>query len=276
MWKRDTSFKLALRNVNLTPLQQSILEQRYINILASMKRRCFLLSIYFNVSRFIVTVGSLIVPALLSIQYTGTTPGASSTSIEIYWATWVISLLVTTSNGVVNMFKIDKKYYFLHTTYEHLRSEGWQYLELSGKYSGFYSPEEKPTHENQFIFFCHSVEKIKMKQIEEEYYKLTESHAPATASPSTTVTNTNTSETEPQTKEKNLDSLIPPTPLKPILESLQNLPPELIKELLQKKSLVSIEEDAQQRHSETETKSPRATQGRMPVSIVLSETTDAE
>lgn len=278
MWKRDTSFKIALRNVNLTPLQQSILEQRYVNVLAGMKRRCFLLSIYFNVSRFIVTVGSLIVPALLSIQYTGTTPGASSASIEIYWATWVISLLVTTSNGVVNMFKIDKKYYFLHTTYEHLRSEGWQYLELSGKYSGFYSPNEKPTHENQFIFFCHSVEKIKMKQIEEEYYKLTESHTTATAAITTTVANTGSSEAEAAPKEKNLDSLIPPTPLKPILDTLQSLPPELIRELLQKKSLATIEEDAQQRQPETETKSPRAatTQGRVPVSIVLSETTNAE
>jgi hypothetical protein len=277
MWKRDTSFKIALRNVNLTPLQQSILEQRYINVLAGMKRRCFLLSVYFNVSRFIVTVGSLIVPALLSIQYTGTTPGANNASFEIYWATWVISLLVTTSNGVVNMFKIDKKYYFLHTTYEHLRSEGWQYLELSGKYSGFYSPHEKSTHENQFIFFCHSVEKIKMKQIEEEYYKLTESHTTATPSATTTLTNTGTSGPEPN-KDKNLDSLIPPTPLKPILDTLQNLPPELIRELLQKKSLATIEEDAQQRHSETETKSPRATtaQGRVPVSIVVSETTNAE
>jgi len=242
-----------------------------------MKRRCFLLSIYFNVSRFIVTVGSLIVPALLSIQYTGTTPGANNASFEIYWATWIISLLVTTSNGVVNMFKIDKKYYFLHTTYEHLRSEGWQYLELSGKYSGFYSPQEKSTHENQFIFFCHSVEKIKMKQIEEEYYKLTESHAPATAN-TNTVTSSGVPGTEPQNKDKNLDSLIPPTPLKPILDTLQSLPPELIRELLQKKSLATIEEDAQQRHSETETKSPRVqtTQGRVPVSVVVSETTNDE
>jgi hypothetical protein len=278
MWKRDTSFKLALRNVNLTPLQQSILEQRYINVLASMKRRCYLLSIYFNVSRFIVTVGSLIVPALLSIQYTGSSPGAGNTSIEIYWATWVISLLVTTSNGVVNMFKIDKKYYFLHTTYEHLRSEGWQYLELSGKYSGFYTPEEKSTHDNQFIFFCHSVEKIKMKQIEEEYYKLTESHTTAAPSVTTVVQNTCNSEAEAVPKEKNLDSLIPPTPLKPILDTLQSLPAELIRELLQKKSLTSIEENAQQRDTETETeiKSPKAAQGHLPMSIILSETTNAE
>lgn len=244
----------------------------------SMKRRCFLLSIYFNVSRFIVTVGSLIVPALLSIQYTGATPssqGVTNTSIEIYWATWIISLLVTTSNGVVSIFKIDKKYYFLHTTYEHLRSEGWQYLELSGKYSGFYTPTEKPTHENQFIFFCHSVEKIKMKQIEEEYYKLTEAHTPATTVSTGAATVTTTTETEAAPKEKNLDSLIPPTPLKPILDTIQSLPPELLRELLQKKSPSTVEDDAQQRGSEKENKSP-TTQGQMSMSIVVSETTATE
>lgn len=274
MWKKDTSFKIALRNVNLTPLQQSILEQRYIKVLQSMKRRCFLLSIYFNVSRFIVTVGSLIVPALLSIQYTGAYPisqGSDNSSFEIYWATWVVSLLVTMSNGIVNMFKIDKKYYFLHTTYEHLRSEGWQYLELSGKYSGFYTAKEKSTHENQFIFFCHSVEKIKMKQIEEEYYKLTESHTPAPTTINAT-SSTENSDTTITIKDKNLDSLIPPTPLKPILDTLQNLPPELIKELLQKKSFVSVEDVSQY---ETEIKSPKI-QGSVPMSINLSESTNAK
>jgi hypothetical protein len=272
MCTKDSSFSLALRNVNLTPLQQSILEQRYVNVVKAMKYRCRLLSVYFYLARFIVTVGSLIVPALLSIQYTGTSTesqGGQTISYQIYWTTWVISLLVTTSNGLVSMFKIDKKYYFLHTTYEHLRSEGWQYLELSGKYSGFYTPTEKPTHENQFIFFCHAVEKIKMKQVEEEYYKLTDSHTPATAAP--VKEKTNTSDTSITIKEKNLDSLIPPTPLKPILDTLQNLPPELLRELLQKKSSPKVE-DAEQKANKEESD----TQRRVPVSVVLQETTDAK
>ena len=34
------------------------------------------------------------------------------------------------------LVKIDKKYYFLNTTLERLRSEGWQYFSLTGRYSG--------------------------------------------------------------------------------------------------------------------------------------------
>ena len=156
MFKKDTSFQQALVNVNLTPLQRSILEKRFVELVNHFSYRCFLLSIFFHTSRSVITVGSLIVPALLSIQYTDAAPSTQATysmSYQIYWITWVISLLVTTFNGIQNIFKFEKKYYFLHTTVEQLKSEGWQFIELSGRYSGFYTPNEAPTHENQFVYF---------------------------------------------------------------------------------------------------------------------------
>jgi hypothetical protein len=54
-----------------------------------------------------------------------------------------------------------------------LHSEGWQYIGLSGRYS----PKDTiipPTHENQFLVFFHMAEKIKMRQVEEEYWKFTD------------------------------------------------------------------------------------------------------
>jgi hypothetical protein len=96
------------------------------------------------------------------------------------------------------LFKFDKRYYYLHTILEKLVSEGWQYVELTGRYSGFHTPGQLPTHENQFIYFCHSIEKIRMKQVEEEYYKLSDSQQNNT--PATTAT------------QDTKISLIPPTP----------------------------------------------------------------
>lgn len=223
-------FLETLDKVQLPPLQKSILEKRYIPMIRCLEKRCFRIAILFHIGRIIVTVGSLIVPALLSIQYTST--GEEPTSFmnpnamayQIYWTTWVLSLLVTTSNGILGLFKMDKKYYFLHTTLEQLRSEGWQYLQLSGRYSGFYIPGTKPSHENQFIYFCNAVEKIKMKQVQEEYYKLIDgnTHLPGGKPGEPT-----------ETKDKlSLDSLIPPTPLKPLLEQASKLHPELLKQLL--------------------------------------------
>ena len=109
------------------------------------------------------------------MQYTAS---LSAYQNDIYWLTWTLSLLVTTFNGVLVLFKVDKKYYYLHTAIERLRSEGWQYLALTGRYSGVLTQEE-PNYENQFRFFCHYVEKLKMKQIEEEYYKYEEAANPA-------------------------------------------------------------------------------------------------
>jgi len=125
----------------------------------------------FHSSRIIITIGSLIVPALLSIQ------GPSNTDISVYWITWVVSLLVTICNALVTLFKFDKRYYYLHTVLEQFISEGWQYIELTGKYSGFNTPKMIPTHDNQFVYFCHAIEKIRMKQVEEEYYKIHDSQA---------------------------------------------------------------------------------------------------
>lgn len=220
------SFITALEDANIVPENRTIIRERYVNVLKNFEQRCFHLALFFHSARFIVTVGSLIVPALLSIQYVDTGPTSNITDPEtfayrIYWSTWVISLFVSICNGVLSVFKIEKKYYFLHTTLEQLKSEGWQYLQLSGHYSGFHTPNVAPTHANQFVFFCHYVEKIKMKQVEEEYYKLLENHSADTSAPKQSISDA--------TKK---DTILPITPLKPLIEQAKALPPELLDQIV--------------------------------------------
>ena len=256
MFQKDTAFQTALVNVSLTPLQRSILEKRYVELVRQFTRRCFLLSIFFHTSRAFVTVGSLVVPALLSIQYTDASPAASSTysmSYQIYWVTWAISLLVTTFNGIQNIFKFEKKYYFLHTTMEQLRSEGWQYIELSGHYSGFYTPNDAPTHENQFVYFCAAIEKIKMRQVEEEYWKINESQQDA----------------QKQTTGKK-DALIPPTPYKP-LQTTIDIHPEMSVKVIE-----TVQEENNSSRENKDDNQEQTTKKSVSVPIVLSETTDAK
>jgi hypothetical protein len=139
--------------------------------------------------------------------------------VHMYWTTFVISLLVTTFNGILTLFKVDKKYYFLNTTLERLRSEGWQYFSLTGRYSGHLIQHQQPTHTNQFMFFTHYIEKIKMKQVEEEYYKADEK-------PSQTPSGSNhapTSSSAPQ-------ELYPPSPDQPIHLMTGQIVPEPVKE----------------------------------------------
>jgi hypothetical protein len=155
----------------LTDFQKRTIIVRYISILENLRTRTKLYASIFHIGRGIITIGSLIVPALMSIQYSNGNDTGQIVSYAIYWVTWSISLLVTTFNGVLTLFKIDKKYYFLHTIFEQLKSEAWQYIHLSGKYGGYYTKGLPVSHANQYVFFCHNLEKVKLKQVDEEYYK---------------------------------------------------------------------------------------------------------
>ena len=169
-------FCQALRSVPLRAEQRIILEERFVKLVQSSRQRCRQSSVLFYINRTVVTVGSILVPAMLSIQYSNGDP-MSSVSQSIYWTTWIVSLLVTMANGFFTMFKYDKKYYLLHASYEQLRSEGWQYLALTGPYKApaaaqGASAEPTNSHQSQFSHFCQTVERIRLRQSEEEYIKL--------------------------------------------------------------------------------------------------------
>ena len=193
--RKAPPFSEVIDNLELSTTQKNILKERYVVLVEQMCYRAYRISIIYHVSHAVVTVGSLVVPALLSIQY-------MTTENQIYWVTWVISLLVTTCNGLLTLFKIDKKYMFLHTNKEHIVSEGWQYAGLSGRYSGFYTPGQAPTHANQYIFFSHMIEKIRMREVEDEYHRLQEAGAGV--------------ENNPPQKAAQPNSIIPITPLNPL------------------------------------------------------------
>lgn len=222
----EERLELILQDLDgLSSLQKNILRERYIFILRDFTKRCKFYSKLYHIGHFLITVGSLIVPALMSIQYVDTGRNVvQDFQTIIYWITWILSLLVTTSNGIITLFKVDKKYFFLHTTQERLRSEGWQYFELTGRYSGqLIQYEILPSHSNQFIFFSHAVEKIKMRQIEEEYYKQEDIHSNSQQKGTAVVTAAQSSIV------KQTDDLYTPSPQKPI-EMINTIVPTAVQD----------------------------------------------
>jgi hypothetical protein len=190
--KQIQLIKEAFDILDISSEHKLILKHRFTSLLEEYGDRSLRYSFTFHGLRAVITIGSLIVPAILSIQFT-----ATQSSHEVYWIVWFLSLFVTISNALMTLLKVDKKYYTLNTVFHHIVSEGWLYIELTGKYSGFKTPGQTPTHTNQFIYFCHSIEKIRMKQVEDEYFKL--------------------SELNNQGNHQNTtEQLIPPTPLKGI------------------------------------------------------------
>lgn len=214
-YKDRQNFQNILEELDLSNIQKQIIQTRYLNILENFQRRTQIYSRMFYFGHFIITVGSLFVPALLSVQNSDSsfTYSGSNFTVHVYWATFIISLLVTIFNGILTLFKIDKKYYFLNTTLERLRSEGWQYFGLTGRYSGHLIGHNVPTHSNQFVYFTHYIEKIKMKQVEEEYYKADEK-----------IAQTPTANHLSNSSNSTVQELYPPSPDQPLNTMSQNIP----------------------------------------------------
>ena len=237
-FKDVSKFKAVIQHLELSLVQKEIIETRFLHILQNLQKRTRNHAIIYFVGHFIITVGSLFVPALISIQNSDKEYALTNGpfNVHMYWSTFAISLLVTMWNAVLTLFRIDKKYYFLNTILERLRSEGWQYMSLTGRYSGHLTPGKKPTHQNQFIHFTHYVEKIKMKQIEEEYYRTDEkAQAPTTGTATVTgagatgaVTGTGTGTGAGNQIINGID-WYPPSPDKPIPTMTQTNVPETIR-----------------------------------------------
>ena len=162
--KQSLNVITIIDKLALDDYHKNVFKIRYIPLLQQYRHRAVMYALLFHTMRAVVTVGSITVPALLTL------------SSDTKWLSWAISLAVTICNGVLTLFKIDKKYYSLHTTMHILETEGWQYVSLAGRYSKQRHMEHSFTnsHTYQFIYFCLAIEKIKMLQVQEEYWKAQE------------------------------------------------------------------------------------------------------
>jgi len=212
----EERFEAVLHSADIEEHLKNSIRRRYLHLIHEFRGRALCYSLLYHIGHLIITVGSLIVPALLSVQYTNS---LIEYQTKIYWLTWTLSLLVTTFNGVLVLFKVDKKFHSLHTTLERLRSEGWQYLELTGRYAGHLLHNgEESTHKNQHRFFCHYVEKIKLSQVEEEYYKYDDTNKGLTQTPSQKTSKESTI-VLPSINEE-IASLNPPQTVKDVMKGL--------------------------------------------------------
>ena len=140
-----------------------ILKSRFLAEVLSYEGRKNHTKKYYNVFRFLVTTGSILLPAILSMGQMDPAKLPRNFENISYWTSWTISLMVTACNGFLQLFSLDKNYFEYAITTEQLKTEGWQFFQLSGKYDDFES------HDEAYKTFCKSIENIKRKQVEKEY-----------------------------------------------------------------------------------------------------------
>ncbi len=142
---------------------RNILKSRFLSEVVQYEKRKMKTKKYYDIFRFIVTTGSILLPAILSLGQMDPTKLPKNFDQITYWASWSISLMVTASNGFLQLFSLDKNYFEYALTTEQLKTEGWQYFQLSGKY------EDDESHQEAYKVFSKSIENIKRKQVEKEF-----------------------------------------------------------------------------------------------------------
>jgi hypothetical protein len=109
-----------------------ILKKRFVSQVVLYEFKATRVGRRYNLLRFVVTVGSMILPTLQTIQ---TDPKVASIDDYVFWAAIGTSLTVMIANGMIQMFSFDKKYTIYHLAVEKMKAIGWQWLERSGKYA---------------------------------------------------------------------------------------------------------------------------------------------
>ena len=116
---------------------KSILKFRFLDEISYYEQKRDHTRKYYNAFRFIVTTGSILLPAILSMGQMDPTKLPKNFDMISYWASWTISLMVTASNGFLQLFSLDKNYFAYSMIVEQLKTEGWQFFGLSGKYEDY-------------------------------------------------------------------------------------------------------------------------------------------
>ena len=157
-------FQNHINDIKLSPHRKRIIEDRFLKEVITYEMKSKISEFFYLFFSIFVTIATIILPALLSIQevsYSEDNETDKEFKTRIFWSTWVISILVTISNGLVQFLNLHTQYITFSQTREKLLSIGWSYFELAG-------PFRNGTHESKFLDFMEAIDIILKNQINQE------------------------------------------------------------------------------------------------------------
>jgi hypothetical protein len=160
----------SISDNELSELNKMLLRKRFIPILKTMELEMKRVSTGFTLFQIVTTLGSIVVPALLSIEdrnfsFNTTNLDLERQSHNLYWTTWAISIAVTISNAFNQLLGLEKKYIIRNIHLSQMKKEGWSFLEKSGN---VYGKDPSKTRNELIYIFWKRVETLRPNQVKND------------------------------------------------------------------------------------------------------------
>lgn len=140
--------------LELPELNKQFLRARWLEQVIWMDEKAWESVLRHNVLRLTTIIGGVIVPALVSWNV-----GDSAGAGLIKTLTVIVSLVVALSAAVEEFFHYGERWRHYRRTVEALKSEGWQFFQLSGPYANM-------THVQAYPAFAARVEELSREEVE--------------------------------------------------------------------------------------------------------------
>ena len=150
-------FKDLFEQLELTQVQRKFLQSRWLDQVLWMEKKANLCRDRHYRLRLSAIILGVIVPILIGINVGDNNPRLRNAKEAL---TIGLSAIVAVSAAVEEFFHYGERWYHYRRTVESLKTYGWQFSQLSGRYANF------PNHQEAFRDFSNQIEEIIQRDVE--------------------------------------------------------------------------------------------------------------
>jgi hypothetical protein len=152
-------FTGLINSIDLTEPQRYYLRSRWLDQVLWMEGRANRARDLHYKLRLTTIIGGVIIPALVSLNLAGNN-NDENIKRAIFWTTFAFSQAVAISAATEQFFNYGERWRHYRRSVETLKTQGWQFFELSGAYQPY------KTYQQAFNYFAGDVESILQRDVE--------------------------------------------------------------------------------------------------------------
>jgi hypothetical protein len=157
--KTDLSALVESKELGLSGLHKQYLRSRWLEQVLRMEDEVARATNRYYALRLITVIGSLLILVLVSVRV-GDQERLAAWAPTVRYLTITLSLLVSISVALEQVFHYGERWWQGERLAERLKTEGWRFLQLSGRYRHY------ANHTEAFPVFANQVEDLSQREVE--------------------------------------------------------------------------------------------------------------